>query len=151
VDFIASCLLRLKIDPKRIIFEITETVFIKNLEQASEVVDGIRALGCTFSLDDFGSGFSSLRYLRDLPVDIVKIDGSFVRNINSDRIDLTLLRSMNEIAHLLGKRTVGEFIESEEISRSLRDIGVDYGQGYYFGAPAPLNQKSSHARQGATR
>lgn len=151
VDFITSWLRRLKVDPKRIIFEITETVFIKNLEEASEVVNEIRALGCKFSLDDFGSGFSSLRYLRDLPVDIVKIDGSFVKNINSDRIDLTLLRSMNEIAHLMGKRTVGEFIESEEMSRSLRDIGVDYGQGYYFGAPAPLNQKSSHARPGAIR
>ena len=146
MDFITSCLRRLKIDPKRIIFEITETVFIKNLEQASEVVNEIRALGCEFSLDDFGSGFSSLRYLRGLPVDIVKIDGSFVKNINSDRIDLTLFRSMNEIAHLLGKRTVGEFIESEEMSLSLRDIGVDYGQGYYFGVPAPLNQKSSNAR-----
>lgn len=151
VDFITSSLQRAKIDPKRIIFEITETVFIKNLEEASEVVNAIRALGCKFSLDDFGSGFSSLRYLRNLPVDIVKIDGSFVKNINSDRIDLTLLRSMNEIAHLMGKRTVGEFIESEEMSRSLRDIGVDYGQGYYFGAPAPLNQKSPHARPGAIR
>jgi diguanylate cyclase (GGDEF)-like protein/PAS domain S-box-containing protein len=151
VDFVTSCLQRLKIDPKRVIFEITETVFIKNLEEASEVVNEIRALGCKFSLDDFGSGFSSLRYLRSLPVDIVKIDGSFVRNINSDRIDLTLLRSMNEIAHLMGKQTVGEFIESEEMSRSLRDIGVDYGQGYYFGAPAPMNQKSSHARPGAIR
>ena len=140
VDFIASSLRRLKIDPRRIIFELTETVFIKNLEKACEVVNEIRALGCTFSLDDFGSGFSSLRYLRSLPVDIVKIDGSFVKNIRSDQIDLTLLRSMNEIAHLLGKRTVGEFVESGEMSRSLKELGVDYGQGYYFGAPAPLDE-----------
>jgi CheY-like chemotaxis protein len=116
VEFIASSLRRMKIDPRRIIFELTETVFIKSLEKACEVVNEIRALGCTFSLDDFGSGFSSLRYLRSLPVDIVKIDGSFVKNIQSDQIDLTLLRSMNEIAHLLGKRTVGEFVESEEMS-----------------------------------
>jgi diguanylate cyclase (GGDEF)-like protein/PAS domain S-box-containing protein len=144
VDFIASCLRRLNIDPRRIIFEITETVFMKNLGKACEVVNEIRALGCTFSLDDFGSGFSSLRYLRSLPVDIVKIDGSFVKNIRSDRIDLTLLQSMNEIAHLLGKRTVGEFVESGEMSRSLKELGVDYGQGYYFGAPAPLNKTNSY-------
>jgi diguanylate cyclase (GGDEF)-like protein/PAS domain S-box-containing protein len=144
VDFIRSSLRRLKIDPRRIIFEITETVFIKNLAKACEVVNEIRALGCTFSLDDFGSGFSSLRYLRSLPVDIVKIDGSFVKNIRIDRIDLTLLQSMNEIAHLLGKRTVGEFVESREMSHSLKELGVDYGQGYYFGAPAPLKKTNSY-------
>ena len=143
VDFIASSLRRLEIDPRRIIFEITETIFIKDLGKACEVVNEIRALGCTFSLDDFGSGFSSLRYLRSLPVDIVKIDGSFVKNIRSDQIDLTLLRSMNEIAHLLGKRTVGEFVESAEMSRSLKELGVDYGQGYYFGAPVPLDETES--------
>ena len=140
VEFIASSFRRMKIDPRRIIFELTETVFIKSLEKACEVVNEIRALGCTFSLDDFGSGFSSLRYLRSLPVDIVKIDGSFVKNIQSDQIDLTLLRSMNEIAHSLGKRTVGEFVESEEMSRCLKELGVDYGQGYYFGAPVPIDQ-----------
>jgi hypothetical protein len=104
------------------------------LKRAEEPVDNI------LLLDDFGSGFSSLRYLRSLPVDIVKIDGSFVTNIRSDRIDLTLLRSMNEIAHLLGKRTVGEFVESEEMSRCLKELGVDYGQRYYFGAPVPIDQ-----------
>jgi EAL domain-containing protein (putative c-di-GMP-specific phosphodiesterase class I) len=140
VEFIASSLRRMKIDPRRIIFELTETVFIKSLEKACEVANQIRALGCTFSLDDFGSGFSSLRYLRSLPVDIVKIDGSFVKNIQSDQIDFTLLRSMNEIAHLLGKRTVGEFVESEEMSGCLKELGVDYGQGYYFGAPVPLDE-----------
>jgi diguanylate cyclase (GGDEF)-like protein/PAS domain S-box-containing protein len=143
VEFIASSLRRMKIDPRRILFELTETVFIKSLEKACEVVNEIRALGCTFSLDDFGSGFSSLRYLRSLPVDIVKIDGSFVKNIRSDQIDLTLLRSMNEIAHLLGKRTVGEFVDSGEMSRSLKELGVDYGQGYYFGAPVPINKTNS--------
>jgi c-di-GMP-related signal transduction protein len=104
------------------------------LKRAEEPVDNI------LLLDDFGSGFSSLRYLRSLPVDIVKIDGSFVKNIRSDQIDLTLLRSMNEIAHLLGKRTVGEFVDSGEMSRSLKELGVDYGQGYYFGAPVPINK-----------
>jgi EAL domain-containing protein (putative c-di-GMP-specific phosphodiesterase class I) len=83
-----------------------------------------------------------------LPVDILKIDGSFVKNIGSDQIDLTLLRSMNEIAHLLGKRTVGEFVESKEMNRSLLDLGVDYGQGYYFGAPAPLNEKNPREPRG---
>lgn len=125
------------VDPKRLIFEITETVFITNLSQARRLVEELRALGCGFALDDFGSGFSSLSYLRSLPVNIVKIYGGFVKRIASDSVDLALLRSIHEIAHLLGKETVAEFVNSEKTCSLLKQIGVDYGQGFYLGRPQP--------------
>jgi diguanylate cyclase (GGDEF)-like protein len=145
-DFIRSALREADVDPKRVVFEITETAFIKNLNQAHALVTELRKLGCTFSLDDFGSGFSSLSYLRNLPVDVVKIDGSFLKNITTDSVDLALLRSINEIAHLLGKRTVAEYVSSENIRQLLNEIGIDYGQGYHFGRPAPLGSLSQLGR-----
>jgi diguanylate cyclase (GGDEF)-like protein/PAS domain S-box-containing protein len=125
------------VDPKRLIFEITETVFITNLSQARRLVEELRAIGCGFALDDFGSGFSSFSYLRSLPVNIVKIYGGFVKRIASDSVDLALLRSIHETAHLLGKETVAEFVNSEKTCTLLKQIGVDYGQGFYLGRPHP--------------
>jgi len=145
-DFIRDSLREAGVDPKRVVFEITETSFIKNLNQAHALVTELRKIGCTFSLDDFGSGFSSLSYLRNLPVDVVKIDGSFLKNITTDSVDLALLRSINEIAHLLGKRTVAEYVNSENIRQLLNEIGIDYGQGYHFGRPAPLGSLSQLGR-----
>ncbi|PWT87134.1 MAG: hypothetical protein C5B58_00150 [Acidobacteria bacterium] len=142
-DFIKSAIQRSNVEPKRIIFEITETVFIKNLEQAHRLVTELQKIGCTFSLDDFGAGFSSLSYLRNLPVDVVKIDGAFLKNIESDPVDFALLRSINEIAHLLGKRTVAEHVNTDRIHKLLDEIGIDYGQGYYFGRPAPRGSLAS--------
>lgn len=145
-DFIKSALQRSNVEPSRIIFEITETVFIKNLERAHLLVTELQKIGCTFSLDDFGAGFSSLSYLRNLPVDVVKIDGAFLKNIESDPVDFALLRSINEIAHLLGKRTVAEHVNTERIHKLLDEIGIDYGQGYYFGRPAPLGSLAELGR-----
>ncbi|MBV9997604.1 MAG: EAL domain-containing protein [Verrucomicrobia bacterium] len=125
------------VDPKRVIFEITETVFITNLCQARRLVEELRAIGCGFALDDFGSGFSSLSYLRSLPVNIVKIYGGFVKRIASDSVDFTLLRSIHETAHLLGKQTVAEFVNSKKTCALLKQIGVDYGQGFYLGRARP--------------
>jgi diguanylate cyclase (GGDEF)-like protein len=136
-EFIKTTLEESKIEPRRVIFEITETVFIKNLERAHLLVTDLQKIGCTFFLDDFGAGFSSLSYMRNLPVDAVKIDGAFLKNIESNPVDFALLQSINEIAHLLGKRTVAEHVNSESIHQLLEKIGIDYGQGYYLGRPEP--------------
>jgi diguanylate cyclase (GGDEF)-like protein len=136
-EFIKTALEDSGVDPGRIIFEITETVFIKNLEPAHLLVTELQKIGCTFALDDFGAGFSSLSYMRNLPVDVVKIDGAFLKNIESNPVDFALLRSINEIAHLLGKRTAAEYVNSESVHQLLDEIGIDYGQGFYFGRPAP--------------
>jgi diguanylate cyclase (GGDEF)-like protein len=145
-EFIKTALETTGIDPRRIIFEITETVFIKNLERAHLLVTQLQKIGCTFALDDFGAGFSSLSYMRSLPVDVVKIDGAFLKNIESNPVDFALLRSINEIAHLLGKRTAAEYVNSESVHQLLGEIGIDYGQGYYFGRPAPLGSLTELGR-----
>lgn len=145
-DFIKSALQRSNIEPERIIFEITETAFIKNLERAHLLVTELQKMGCAFSLDDFGAGFSSFGYLRDLPVDVVKIDGAFLKNIESNPVDFALLRSINEIVHLFGKCTVAEHVSTERVHKLLDEIGIDYGQGYYFGRPAPLGSLAELGR-----
>ncbi|WP_455203255.1 EAL domain-containing protein, partial [Kaarinaea lacus] len=93
-------------------------------------------LGCQTALDDFGVGYSSFTYLKDLPVDFVKIDGSFVRNMQKDVLQYTMVRSMNDIAHALGKMTVAEYVDSEDCLDKLQEIGVDFVQGYYTGEPS---------------
>jgi len=141
VDFIISAFHKSGVSPDRVIFEITETVFIANLTQAQAMVRHLQELGCQFALDDFGSGFSSLNYLKNLPVNIVKIDGSFIQSIATDNVDFALLRSINEIAHLLGKRTVAEYVDSDNTWQMLESIGVDYGQGFFIGKPEPLSMQ----------
>jgi diguanylate cyclase (GGDEF)-like protein/PAS domain S-box-containing protein len=123
----------------KICFEVTETAAVANLAHAIDFMKKLRALQCSFSLDDFGSGLSSFGYLKALPVDILKIDGLFVRDIVDDPVDLALVRSINEIAHLLGKKTVAEYVENDAILQSLKELGVDYGQGYGISVPMPLD------------
>lgn len=119
----------------RLNFEITETIAMADLTAAAEFMHQLRDLGCTTALDDFGVGYSSFAYLKDLPVDFVKIDGSFVRNIGSDPVHLALVKSMHDIAHAMGKQTVAEYVENEQILAALQTIGVDYVQGYLLGKP----------------
>ncbi|HQU16408.1 MAG: hypothetical protein B7Z66_10325 [Chromatiales bacterium 21-64-14] len=126
---------RSAVDPAALTFEITETVAIADLTVAAQFLSSLRALGCTTALDDFGVGYSSFTYLKDLPVDYVKIDGSFVRTMDTDPVNLTVVRSMNEVAHAMGKKTVAEFVESQQILHLLQEIGVDYAQGFYLGRP----------------
>lgn len=126
------------IDPSRIGFEITETAVVKDLLRAERWVRRLKSLGCFFALDDFGIGFSSFSYLRMLPVDYIKIDGSFVKNVDRDPIHRALVLAINTIANTLGKKTIAEFVENEAILKVLQTIGVDCGQGYYLGRPAPL-------------
>lgn len=123
------------VDARCLVFEITETTAITKLSQAVEVLDGLKALGCGTALDDFGTGYSSFAYLKELPVDYVKIDGSFVQNLDRDRLNQVMVRSMHDVAHAMGKRSVAEFVETEAVRQLLNEIGVDYQQGYYLGKP----------------
>jgi len=140
LDFVKSQITQYKIDPTRICFEITETAAILNLIKATGFITELKALGCYFSLDDFGSGMSSFAYLKNLPVDYVKIDGMFVRDIASDPIDQEMVRSITGIAKAMGKQSIAEFVENDSIIEILQDIGVDYIQGYGVARPQSLNK-----------
>jgi EAL domain-containing protein (putative c-di-GMP-specific phosphodiesterase class I) len=132
---IKEALGRYGVDPAAITFEITETVAIGHMGMAVEFLEQLRALGCFTALDDFGVGYSSFSYLKDLPVDYVKIDGSFVKDVGENALHRAMVKSMNEVAHAIGKQTVAEFVESAESLGVLREIGVDYVQGYHIGMP----------------
>jgi diguanylate cyclase (GGDEF)-like protein len=124
------------IDATKICFEITETAAVANFSQANRFIQALKELGCKFSLDDFGTGLSSFGYLKHFPVDFLKIDGSFVREILRDPIDREMVRSINEIGHLTGKKTIAEFAENAEIIQMLTSLGVDYAQGYGVAQPS---------------
>jgi diguanylate cyclase (GGDEF)-like protein len=126
------------VPPSLICFEITETGVISNLEKAERFMREFQQLGCRFALDDFGTGMSSFAYLKRLPVDYLKIDGSFVKDILDDRSDRAMVEMIARMAATLGKQTIAEFVESEEILRALDDIGVDYAQGFAIERPRPL-------------
>ena len=126
------------VDPAQFCFEITETTAIANYSRAISFVQRIKETGATFALDDFGNGFSSFAYLKQIPVDYLKIDGSFVKGITQDAIDLALVKSVNTIGHILGMRTIAEYVQDEDTRLLLEDIGVDYGQGFYLARPQPL-------------
>jgi len=132
---ITSALELYEVDPTFITFEITENIAISNLNSSIDFLQRLRALGCHTALDDFGVGYSSFAYLKDLPVDFVKIDGSFVRNIEKDNLQYTMVRSMNDVAHAMGKVTVAEYVDSRQSLEHLIQIGVDYAQGFYIGQP----------------
>ena len=123
------------IEASKICFEITETAAVANFSQANRFIHALKELGCKFSLDDFGTGLSSFGYLKHFPVDFLKIDGSFVREILRDPIDREMVRSINEIGHLTGKQTIAEFAENPEIIQMLTSLGVDYAQGYGIAQP----------------
>jgi len=123
------------VEPSRVIFEITETAAISNFEQTKEMVIRLRSLGCQFALDDFGAGFNSYSYLKQFPVEILKLDGSFITNLDTDPVDQLLVKSMIDIAHGLGKKTVAEFVEQQSTMDLLASYGVDYIQGYLVGKP----------------
>lgn len=125
------------IDASRIIFEITETAAFHNLEAVQQFVRDVKRLGCRFALDDFGVGFSSFYYIKQLDIDYLKIDGSFIRNLCESANDRVFVQAMVEISRVFGMQVIAEWVENVELASLLREIGVDYGQGYYFGRPAP--------------
>ncbi len=140
IAFVLQALENPEVPCSKLCFEITETAAISNLQTASHFIETLRERGCKISLDDFGSGLSSFAYLRNLPVDVLKIDGQFVRHIDRDPVSRAMVKSIHEIGCLMGKRTVAEFVESQALVAVLQDIGVHYAQGYAVGYPVPLAQ-----------
>jgi len=128
------------LDATKICFEITETAAIASYSQANRFINALKELGCKFALDDFGTGLSSFGYLKHFPVDFLKIDGSFVKEILHDPIDREMVRSINEIGHLTGKQTIAEFAENDEIITMLRGMGIDYAQGYGVSEPRRVSE-----------
>jgi len=123
------------IDKSKLIFELTETSAVDDIETTAEIIAISRELGYKFSIDDFGIGYSSWFYLRKLPVDFVKIDGSFVRNLGSKKEDGLFVKAINDVAQGLGKKTIAEFVETKESLQQLKELGIDFAQGYYIGKP----------------
>ena len=140
MEYIREQLKASGIKGENITFEVTETAAISNLIYANELISSVKELGCKFSLDDFGSGLSSFGYLKRLPVDYLKIDGLFVRDIVRDKIDLSMVKAINEVGHLMGMRTIAEYVEDQSILDCLKDINVDFAQGYFICKPKALSE-----------
>ncbi|WP_260293688.1 DUF1631 family protein [Sedimenticola hydrogenitrophicus] len=132
------------IAPEKLAFEITETAMVSQLGQVTALMREIRALGCRFFLDDFGTGYASYSYLKEFPVDVVKIDGIFVKDIHQDEVSCAMVKSITEVAHHMGKLVVAEFVHHEAILNVLRRLEVDYAQGFCIGRPGPLKLLSRY-------
>jgi len=126
------------VNPEMLCFEITEQVAVEDLKSINTFISNLKALGCSFSLDDFGTGVSSFAYLKSLDVDYLKIDGSFVRHIVNDDVARTMVQSINQVGHTMNLKIIAEFVENDQIVKILRAMGVDYGQGYEISKPVPL-------------
>jgi diguanylate cyclase (GGDEF)-like protein len=138
LQYVVDEFARTGVSAKRICFEITETSAIANIGRAKNLISVLKQYGCCFALDDFGSGMSSYSYLKNLNVDSLKIDGAFVKDMVQDPVDFAMVESINRIGHVMGIKTIAEFVENETILAKLRLIGVDYAQGYGIHKPEPL-------------
>ena len=138
VEFVLAQIKRSGVPTSKICFEITETSAVGSLDNAVRFIEALRLVGIKFSLDDFGTGLSSYSYLRSLPVDFLKIDGVFVKDLQTSPGDYAVVKSINEIGHFMGKLTIAEYVENDEILTILREIGVDYAQGFGVGRKIPL-------------
>ena len=135
VGYVGEQLKRFGVPGSAVVFEITEQVAIRYMEDANAIMRQLIEMGCRFALDDFGSGFSSFNYLKQLPVDLIKIDGSFIENLANDPADRAIVTSIAEIARTVGMKTVAEHVGDAETLEILRRIGIDYAQGYFIGRP----------------
>jgi len=144
LEFIGEQLAEARIAPQKICFELTETAAVANLLQARWLIEALLSIGCRFSLDDFGSGLTSYSYLKDLPVNFLKIDGIFTERVASSNLDRAMVESINQIAHVLGLETVAEAVSGQRELEILREIGVDFGQGHHLGRPRPLDDVLAH-------
>ncbi len=138
MDFLVSEIQNTRVPPEILCFEITETAVIASLNNATKMIALLRDMGCRFALDDFGVGLSSFSYLKNLAVDYLKLDGSFIRNMVCDHIDHEMVRAINQIGHTMNIKTIAEFVEDEDILNAVRNIGVDYAQGYAIARPVPI-------------
>jgi len=144
LDFITFKLEEFEIDPDHICFEITETTAIGNIKTATDFIHNLKDIGCLFALDDFGSGFSSFNYLKNLPVDFLKIDGIFVKDMDEDSVNRAMVKAINSLGQVIGLKTIAEFVRNSQIIEELKDIGVDYVQGYEIGKPEPISKLIEH-------
>lgn len=140
IDFLRKLLIRFNLPRGLLCFEVTESTAISNLTKAAQLMHEMKAMGCRFALDDFGIGMSSFAYLKYLPVDYIKIDGVFIRDMATDPMDHAIVEAINRIAHILGLKTVAEFVENETTLESLRALNVDYAQGYFIAKPEALTK-----------
>ena len=140
-NYALDCIAKSEIDPQYICFEITETTAISQLDRAKNFIQAMKELGVKFALDDFGSGVASFAYLKNLPVDYLKIDGSLVKNIAQEKNDKAIVNLINEIAHMMNIKTIAEFVEDDETLAQLKEIGIDYAQGYGIARPSDLESK----------
>ncbi|MBE2295853.1 MAG: EAL domain-containing protein [Phycisphaerales bacterium] len=136
LDFIEAQFVEHTFPPERVCFEITETTVIQNLHRTTQLVTALKSCGSQFALDDFGSGLSSFHYLKTLPIDYLKIDGSFVKDMIQNSSDCALVAAINQMGHTLGIQSIAKYAENQSIVERLRELGVDYAQGYFFGEPA---------------
>jgi diguanylate cyclase (GGDEF)-like protein/PAS domain S-box-containing protein len=136
------------VNPHRLTFELTESASLFNLNITQRVIAELHALGCSFSVDDFGSGFSSFAYLKDLPADYIKLDGSFIQNLHNDTIDQALVKAMIQVIQALGKKAVAEYVENQAILDILKSMGIDFVQGYHIGHPLSVEKILAKRTQG---
>ena len=145
-EFILQMFEQTVVEPHQICFEISETTLSHNLASASQLINRLQAIGCSFALDDFGSGLASFTALKNLKIDFVKIDGNLIRDICSDEIDFAMVESINSMAHLLDIKTIAESVDGEASIAKLKAIGIDYAQGYYLGDLVKLDEIGNAAQ-----
>lgn len=138
-DYIIELTEKENIDPQYINIEVTERIAISNIDRCLDFMNRLKKLGFTFSLDDFGTGYCSFNYIKSLPFDMVKIDGTFIKNITSDKTSIAIVKAVADIAHTVNKKTVAEFVEDENIANAIKELGIDYGQGYFYSRPVPID------------
>lgn len=140
LPFLLGLIKKSYLPPQRLCFEITETAAMNHITKTIEIVNKLQEIGCKIALDDFGVGLSSFSYVKNFSVNYIKIDGSFVKNVETKEVDRTIVQTINEMAHRLNMKTVAEYVESPEILKAITEIGVDFAQGYAIGEPMPLSK-----------
>jgi EAL domain-containing protein (putative c-di-GMP-specific phosphodiesterase class I) len=139
LDYVIHKLDETGISPESICFEITETAAVSNFHHAQRLLEVLKGMGCSFSLDDFGSGLSSFGYLKRLDVDYLKIDGGFVKTMLLDKKDYAMVKSIHQIGREMGMKTIAEFVENDELRKELVELGVNFVQGYGIARPVPIS------------
>ncbi len=144
LDFVYEQFEEININPEGICFEITESIAVSNISGARKFMNSLKKIGCTFALDDFGSGFSSFSYLKDLPADYLKIDGSYVKDIDEDPVNYAMVEAINSMSHVIGMKTIAEYVQDTAVRQKVKEIGVDFIQGYHVAHPQPISNMIVH-------